>query len=193
MSFNLVAGTRVENRAPIWAPTISPAPKNRLKTIAINGIWNVTRLTRVLKNEVMTNKIPKGLKYLAIAEVIQNRITNGDFMPGQQIPTQNELSEHFNTSRPTIEKAFDSLEKKGLIIRKKGSGTFVCDHVITENGQIKMGFLAPRPPLEMDFENNFINMVFSRISNESKLNNFTILSDAASFDDEKILMTHRIN
>lgn len=138
----------------------------------------------------MINQIQNRLKYLKIAEFIQKGITKGDFLPGQQIPTQNELSAYFKTSRPTIEKALDGLEEKGLIIRKKGAGTFVSGKIDIDISQTKFGFLAPRPPLENDFEHNFINMVFSRISNESKVSNFTLLSDTASFDDENRLLTH---
>lgn len=138
----------------------------------------------------MKEKTSKGLKYLKIAEEIQKSIFEGNFKAGQQIPTQNDLADLFKTSRPTIEKAFDNLEKKGLIVRKKGSGTFVNGELEAIETQTKIGFLAPRPPLETDFEHNFINMVFSRISNESKMHNFALLSDTASFDNTETLLAH---
>jgi DNA-binding LacI/PurR family transcriptional regulator len=141
----------------------------------------------------MKNETAKGLKYLKISKLIQQKITGGDYQPGEQIPTQNELANVFNVSRPTVEKAFDMLEKKGLIIRKKGAGTFVSGHLESSPSQTKFGILAPRPSSENDFEHNFINTVISRISNESKLHNFSLFSDTASFDDPQQLLHHGLD
>lgn len=141
----------------------------------------------------MINKTPKGLKYIKIAEAIEKMILKGDLKPGKQIPTQNQLTQHFNTSRPTIEKAFDRLEEKGLITRKKGAGTFVSDHLEENLSQIKFGILAPRPSLEKDFEQNFINTVISRISNESKMRKFSLFNDTASFEDAQQILNHALD
>ena len=42
------------------------------------------------------------------------------------LPGERELCEIFHTSRPTIRKAIDVLEKDGKIIRLQGKGTFFC-------------------------------------------------------------------
>ncbi len=138
----------------------------------------------------MVDNALKGLKYLQIVDFVQGKITSGDYAAGQQIPTQIALARQFRTSRPTVEKALDALELKGLIIRKKGSGTFVSGNSDRGVTQLKIGFLAPRPQVENDFEHHFINMVFSRISNESKTNRFALLGDTACFGNADNLLGH---
>ena len=48
--------------------------------------------------------------------------------PGQLIPNEKTLVELFNVSIGTIRKAIGALEKEGILIRKQGLGTFVCQH-----------------------------------------------------------------
>ena len=48
--------------------------------------------------------------------------------PGQLIPNEKTLVELFNVSIGTVRKAIGALEKEGLLIRKQGLGTFVCQH-----------------------------------------------------------------
>ena len=48
--------------------------------------------------------------------------------PGQLIPNEKTLVEIFNVSIGTIRKAIGALEKEGILIRKQGLGTFVCQH-----------------------------------------------------------------
>ena len=48
--------------------------------------------------------------------------------PGQLIPNEKTLVELFNVSIGTVRKAIGALEKEGILIRKQGLGTFVCQH-----------------------------------------------------------------
>ena len=64
-------------------------------------------------------------KYEEIAEDIRNGILSGKYNPNQQLPLEKEMCEHYGVSRITIKKAVDELVIQGLVIKRRGSGTFV--------------------------------------------------------------------
>jgi len=64
-------------------------------------------------------------KYEEIAEDIRNRILNGEYNPNEQLPLEKEMCEYYGVSRITIKKAVDELVIQGLVIKRRGSGTFV--------------------------------------------------------------------
>lgn len=64
-------------------------------------------------------------KYEEIAEDIRNGILNGKYGPKEQLPLEKEMCEHYGVSRITIKKAVDELVIQGLVIKRRGSGTFV--------------------------------------------------------------------
>ncbi len=55
--------------------------------------------------DVMILEKNAGLKYQSIIRSLEQDILEGKYLLGQRIPTQNDLSDHFGVSRPTIEKA----------------------------------------------------------------------------------------
>ena len=62
-----------------------------------------------------------------IYEIIVNGISNGTYPPGSLLPSENQLAERFNVSRPTIRGAFARLVERGYIKRHRGVGTFVAE------------------------------------------------------------------
>lgn len=64
-------------------------------------------------------------KYLQIAETIQRQIEAGELERGQQLPTELELRETFNSSRNTVRDAIKRLVTLGLVETRPGQGTFV--------------------------------------------------------------------
>jgi LacI family transcriptional regulator len=63
--------------------------------------------------------------YIAIYEKFRGDILGGKIAPGALLPTEQELSERLNVSRPTIAKAYDALQSEGLVRKKAGFGTLV--------------------------------------------------------------------
>ena len=63
--------------------------------------------------------------YHQLAEIICERIFSGEYPPGQAIPPETALARQYHIGRPTVRQAMDLLAKKNLILRKRGSGTFV--------------------------------------------------------------------
>ena len=64
-------------------------------------------------------------KYELIAQDIYNDIASGKYEPGSQLALEKEMCAQYGVSRITIKRAVDELVKKGLVIKRRGSGTFV--------------------------------------------------------------------
>ncbi|RVU70633.1 MULTISPECIES: GntR family transcriptional regulator [Lactobacillus] len=77
-------------------------------------------------------------KYLEIAKAIEAKIMDGTFKKGNPLPDQQTLAKQFNVSRLTVKKALDGLDRKGLIYKQSGLGTFVLGEI-----PIKEGIDAP--------------------------------------------------
>ncbi|REE84423.1 GntR family transcriptional regulator of arabinose operon [Paenibacillus taihuensis] len=63
--------------------------------------------------------------YSQILGILRDRISGGEYVTGQQLPTELELAEQFGVSRITSKRALIELEREGLIYRRRGSGSFV--------------------------------------------------------------------
>ena len=63
--------------------------------------------------------------YHQLADILLERIRSGIYSPGQMIPSETGLAKQYGIGRPTVRQAMDTLVQKGLIQRKRGSGTFV--------------------------------------------------------------------
>src|SRR5436190_336805 len=66
-----------------------------------------------------------GLAYAAIEERIRT------LTPGRTLPTMPELRRELSVSQLTLERAYEALEARGLIERKKGRGVYVADRLQT--------------------------------------------------------------
>lgn len=60
-----------------------------------------------------------------IFESIKDSIKNKRLIPGDKLPTEDELCKYFNISRPVIRQAYNQLIEEELIYRHKGKGSFV--------------------------------------------------------------------
>jgi GntR family transcriptional regulator len=65
--------------------------------------------------------------YFQLAELLEEEITSGRWVPGTRVPSENELGARYGLSRTTIRQALARLEQEGLVSREKGRGTFVSD------------------------------------------------------------------
>lgn len=64
-------------------------------------------------------------KYKNVIEYVSNKITAGEFKPGDRVPSENELARRFCISRQTVRQALAQLDSGGLVNRIQGRGTFV--------------------------------------------------------------------
>jgi len=61
----------------------------------------------------------------AIRQAIETRVLG----PDDALPPERDLATDFSVSRITVRKAIDQLVAEGLLVRRQGSGTFVCARV----------------------------------------------------------------
>ncbi|MDO4613789.1 MAG: GntR family transcriptional regulator [Actinomycetaceae bacterium] len=65
------------------------------------------------------------MKYVEISTYLSN-LVGTKLSPGEKIPSERELCEHFGVSRMTVRQAIDVLVNDGVLIRRQGRGTFVA-------------------------------------------------------------------
>jgi len=69
-----------------------------------------------------TNPVPR---YYQIVHSLEQRLHNNHYPPGERFLSEKELELSFGVSRITARRALGELEKKGLVTRHQGKGTFV--------------------------------------------------------------------
>ncbi len=76
---------------------------------------------------MMTNNHPLQRHSLADAVVskLQQRLSLGEYQPGEKLPSEPELMQQFGVGRSTIREAIRILSNNGLLSVRQGSGTFV--------------------------------------------------------------------
>lgn len=72
------------------------------------------------------------LKYEMIARDVQGKIARGEYKPNQQLPVMSDLCEMYGVSKITVKRAMDMLVSRGLVIKRRGSGSFVKNISVTE-------------------------------------------------------------
>jgi GntR family transcriptional regulator len=65
--------------------------------------------------------------YFQMAAALEHEISAGRWTSGSRIPSEPELCKQFGISRSVVRQALQRLEQEGLIIRRKGFGTFVAE------------------------------------------------------------------
>lgn len=67
-----------------------------------------------------------GPLYRRIRQALAAPIRDGRWPPGARIPAEEDLAEHFGTARMTVHRAVRELVDQGLVVRRRGAGTFVA-------------------------------------------------------------------
>ena len=70
----------------------------------------------------IASRVPK---YKQIADSIINGINKGHLLMGDQIPSINALSERYDLSRDTVDKAYRLLKEQNVIVSVRGKGFYI--------------------------------------------------------------------
>lgn len=73
----------------------------------------------------MINKFSGIPLYLQLKDLIIKRIENNEYLPNTQIPSEQDLCQQYDISRPTVRQAISELTNSGYLYKEKGKGTFV--------------------------------------------------------------------
>ena len=66
--------------------------------------------------------------YQQIKALLLQSLQQGEWKPGEVIPSEMELAARFRVSQGTVRKAVDELAAENLLVRRQGRGTFVATH-----------------------------------------------------------------
>lgn len=94
-------------------------------------------------------------KYVTIKNTLIKKIENGTYLPGDAIPSDNELMRSLGVSKSTITQALKNLEAEGYIIRQQGKGSFVTDR--SKSRLVLSLYLCPMEPGEEQFWTSLID------------------------------------
>ena len=64
-------------------------------------------------------------KHARVKEKLRRQILDGVLAPGSKLPPDSELYKRFKVHRLTVVRALSDLVREGLIVRRRGSGTYV--------------------------------------------------------------------
>jgi LacI family transcriptional regulator len=103
-----------------------------------------------MKQNVKTSVIapPLAHKRRQVAATLREMV--GNLAPGDRLPSVNELERHFGVAAGTVEAAMRLLQSEGVIVSRRGSGTFVAPraaqngHHSAANGEKTLAVIALR-------------------------------------------------
>lgn len=68
--------------------------------------------------------------YFQLKTLLMEDILSGRYGPGDQLPTEHQLCAHYDLSRSPVNRALRELADEGVILRRRGSGSYVNPHWI---------------------------------------------------------------
>lgn len=103
------------------------------------------------------SKISKQMISEEIMIQMKDNIISGEWLPGKKIPGEMELSSLFGVSRISVRYAIHQLVGMGLLLSKRGKGTFVTENVSAQYFSILLPYLlVERPSIIEVFEYRYI-------------------------------------
>lgn len=89
------------------------------------------------KNPILQQKLSLSSEiplYAQLVGIIKRHISSGTLQIGDLLPSESELCRELDVSRNTVRQAIGELEDAGLVVRKRGRGTFVSDPATSRRG-----------------------------------------------------------
>ncbi|MDQ1013674.1 GntR family transcriptional regulator [Streptomyces afghaniensis] len=69
--------------------------------------------------------------YEVIYRDLDRQLSCGTLGPGDRLPSEGEMADHYGVSRMTVRQAVGRLTDERRLVRRRGAGTFVTDHRTT--------------------------------------------------------------
>lgn len=64
--------------------------------------------------------------YQQLVDRVRSAVKMGELVPGQKLPTVQELADRLGVAKGTVKRAYDELEHNGVLEKIQGRGTFIC-------------------------------------------------------------------
>jgi GntR family transcriptional repressor for pyruvate dehydrogenase complex len=91
----------------------------------------------------------KELIYEKVYNQIKQRIIDGDWKPGEKLPTVPQLAQDLNVGISSVREAIRILEKQKILKIVQGSGTFISDHELWNSPTEQFEFLTNASLLQL--------------------------------------------
>ena len=78
-----------------------------------------------------------GPLYQQIVDGLKREVGDGKLQAGAPLPSFRALAESLMVSLITVKRAYEELEREGIIFRKQGLGTFVTEDGVSRSRQVK--------------------------------------------------------
>ncbi len=82
--------------------------------------------------------------YLQISRNIKRSIALGSLRDGEQVPSVREVAEILTVNPNTVAKAYQLLEREGIVATRHGIGTFVTEGEISITGQERRNIVSEK-------------------------------------------------
>jgi GntR family transcriptional regulator len=66
-------------------------------------------------------------RYERIRADLESQVRSGILRPGAQIPSESALAEQYGVTRMTVRQALEQLSSDGVLVERRGLGTFVAE------------------------------------------------------------------
>lgn len=67
--------------------------------------------------------------YIQIKNLIKTKMVSGEICEGEKLPSVREFSKELKVNPNTIQRAFQELEREGIVVTQRGTGTFATDDI----------------------------------------------------------------
>jgi GntR family transcriptional repressor for pyruvate dehydrogenase complex len=159
---------------------------NRLTDEIIDKPANVVIIYIILLSYCMTiQQLPLNTPLSEqVCQMIETQIVNGEYLVGDKLPTEKQLSEMFQVSRTVIREAIKGLKEKGLVETHVAKGTFVVNNVTKS---VQSSFDAT---VRMQPEERFSNLIQVRLILEPEI---AALAAKSASDEDIERMRQAVN
>ncbi len=82
--------------------------------------------------------------YLQISQAIRRSIALGSLRGGEQVPSVREVAEMLTVNPNTVAKSYRLLEREGIVVTRKGIGTFVADGDVSITNQERRAVIVEK-------------------------------------------------
>ena len=124
--------------------------------------------------------------YEKVKKKITASLVEGEWRPGEAIPSETELANVYEVSQGTVRKAIDELSAESILIRRQGKGTYVATHN-EENIQLRFLRLTSNFGLKEKLDNQLVS--FSKEKATNKLAKVLNINPASTIISLKRVLT----
>jgi len=80
---------------------------------------------QILEQTASINRKSYEPAYAQLANILRHSMAAGILRPGDQLPSESQLCDHYNVSPMTVRRAINTLVEQGVVSAEQGRGTFV--------------------------------------------------------------------